>query len=181
MESEQRSWKFGRRAILGGGVATLGAALVRSFGGTSPAAAGVEVCYGSPEFSGVTCSGSGHSYFTACDRGGCFREGVQSSSFNCPNSTYGVRHRTCGEDQVINGDYKRYAMRFQDCWPTDSPAFSDDFEKDGWEWRGVDGGDSCGCGGFAQIPYYQCNDGYLWVNGGTRQPSICMTKKCSAF
>lgn len=168
----------GRRAFLKSAVATgaLGSVgILEQLGGAPPAHAS-DVCYDPAGFQylGLTFNNSTcrpTSYSTNCSKGGCFREGYYSSSYNCISSSYNSRHRTCGEDQVVNGESKKYKLRVNECVKS-----GDTVGYDGWQWYGTDESQTCSCSPYAVA--YACNDGRLSINGGAYNKSICMTTKC---
>ena len=170
-------WQWTRRSVLATALAGAGAAAVGALnplGGAAPAEAGsVPECFAPAGFQyrGLVCSPS--SYVTNCSKGGCYREGMASSVDNCISKSYNERHRTCGEDRVLNGVTMGFALRLNACGSN---------YYHGWEWRNTDNGDRCGCGN--RRPQWACNDGYLRTydeatqTWGAYERSICMTFKC---
>lgn len=124
-----------------------------------------------------TCSTSGLSYrsncgtgaYTAtCTDGGCDPRYSVGASAYCTSTTFGSRHRTCGENNVVDGNSKEYRIRPDQCYGGG---------YDGWKWSGVDDGSWCGCTYGARM--WSCNDGWLRSNGaGDWCSSICVTQMC---
>jgi hypothetical protein len=170
-------WQQSRRRFLRGAAASVGVASIAALdriGGAAPAEADAPVCSPWPagfQFRGGVCVPS--AYPTDCNKGGCYRSGIQSSPANCPSNgaVYKERHRTCGEERIINGHEKRFALRLNDCGG----------DYDGWEWIGTDASPRCGCPSPQRI-LWSCNDGWLATRQGTGWgeyvPSICMTGAC---
>lgn len=175
------TWRWSRRSVIGtllAGSSAVALGVLDTFGGSSPAEADAPVCWDPSGFQyrGLSCIPS--NYTTNCSKGGCFREGYQSSAYNCACcGAYNERHRTCGEDQTVNGYQKQYALRLNDCG---------DF-YDGWEWRHTDAHEQCGCAfvGSGWYPQWSCNDGWIRSNGGggwtSYVESICMQITCGQW
>lgn len=169
-------WQQSRRRFMRNALASAGAVSIvamNKLGAAPPAEADDPVCLDPSGFQyrGGICFPA--DYTTNCSKGGCYRSGIQSSAANCPSNglVYKERHRTCGENRIVNGVPKRFALRLNDC----------SGNYDGWEWVGTDTDIRCGCTSPRRI-LWSCNDG--WISGydgstwGEYIPSICMTDVC---
>jgi hypothetical protein len=170
------AWQQSRRRFLRGAMAGLGAASIATldrFGGAAPAEADAPVCFDPSGFQyrGGVCVPA--QYPTDCARGGCYRSGLQGSPANCPSNgaVYKERHRTCGENRIINGKEKQFQLRLNDC----------SGNYDGWEWIGTDATPRCSCPSPQRI-LWSCNDGWVSTREGggwsSWLPSVCMTSAC---
>lgn len=154
------------RYTLYAGILGMGLRALDPFGGRSPAEAGM-TCSTSGLTYRSNCNGSG-GYPASCSDG-CPRPSSTDSSFFCISSTYGSRHRTCGEPRWSSsaGTYYYFQIRTDDCYGGG---------YDGWKWEGVDSGGDCGC---ANVKQFSCNDGWYKVGtAGTYAASICQTSRC---
>lgn len=176
----------GALGLVGGGLAVLGLRTLGVLGGGTPAFAG------SPNDS--TCGTTGLEWTqhcaanyprtTTCDNG-CARDIASSSTFFCDSpSTFGSRHRSCGEVNCRNDKSYEFYIRTNQCYSSSA---------DGWLWQGVDDGSACDCrptsDGTGTRPHWSCSDG--WARSrplddsdpntwSAWTPTICMTMKCGA-
>lgn len=161
---------YTRREVLRGGLAVSAMAIGLSFVG------GITTRL--PAFAGMQCSTSGLTFNPSCVPSniattcgdGCNREPSVSNTTFCYGTSYGARHKTCGELVWFTPDkYRDHQIRTNECGGS----------YDGWRWAGVDSGTCCVNGS----PHFYCKDGYyrLYQYGSPTTSwlkSICETFGC---
>lgn len=123
-----------------------------------------------PMYYATNCNGGARNSNPACDKG-CVSE--PQHTFYCIGTSYGSRHRTCGEERIHYDGVTRYSFMYRqgDCYSSN---------RDGWVWQLANS--SCGCPSNT-AKKASCKDGYYATrpeNGpvhdwGPLMPSVCRT------